>query len=85
MTTTVKFIQNPNFLVGEYKTTEIDNRKLNAEILVKYCNGSTYTIDSKGILISGRGVKNQYSSGDYEVTRQELRRLEKKFRVYTDF
>lgn len=53
---------------GEYKPTQIDDQKQKADMLITACNAGSYTIDTKGIEISGRGVKCRYQNGCYEVT-----------------
>lgn len=65
--------------------TTVDIQKQNAQILVKYANGGSFTIDTKGMEISGRGVATQYSNGCYEVSEAKLNSLRKSFDVTTDF
>jgi len=69
----------------EYKTTFIDELKAKADMLIEYCNGDSYTVNTKGIEISGRGVKTQYGNGFYEVTESKLCKLESEYNVMTNF
>jgi len=85
MTTTVTYFKESGITSGEYKRTDIDNRKDAADMLIEYCNGGSYTINTKGIEISGRGVKNQYGNGFYEVTETMLRKLQNSYNVMTNF
>ena len=70
---------------GEYKTTSIDELKNNAEILIENCDGTSYTINTKGIELTGRGIKARYSNGNYEVTENLLHKLQAKYNVMTNF
>jgi hypothetical protein len=86
MKVTAYFIPNPNFRTpGEYKSTSVDELKSNADMLIESCNGGTYTIDTKGTELTGRGVKCRYSNGNYEVTENLLRKLQVKYNVMTNF
>ncbi len=71
--------------MGEYKETAIDTRKATADILVKYANGGSFTVQTNGIELNGRGVKATYSNGAYEVTTNKLEQLSKTYKVETDF
>ncbi len=86
MTATTYFIPNPNYTEpGEYRRTSVDEMKDKADMLIEHCNGSSYTINTKGVEISGRGVKCRYSNGNYEVTENMLSKLRKEYNVITDF
>ena len=86
MTVTSYFIPNPNYTEpGEYKITLVDEMKDKADMLIEACNGGSYTINTKGKEISGRGVKCRYSNGNYEVSENFLRKLREKYIVMTDF
>lgn len=86
MKTTAYFIPNPDFIpVGEYKRTAIDDAKDKADMLLTACNGGSYTINTKGIELSGRGVKCRYDNGCYEVTEGLLNKLRSKYNIMTDF
>ena len=65
--------------------TLIDIQKTNANILIKYTNGGSYTIDTKGMEISGRGVKAQYDNDCYEVSETKLNSLKKTYNIVCDF
>ena len=65
--------------------TSVDLQKANADILIKYANGGSFTIDTKGREIVGRGVQTRYSSGWYEVTTKKLESLQETFDVRCDF
>lgn len=79
------FVPNPDFIeCGEYKRTKIDEMK-DKSMLIEACNGGSYTIDTKGVEISGRGVKCRYSNGNYEVTENKLNQLREKYNFMTNF
>ena len=65
--------------------TQIDNRKQNAQILIESANGGSFTINTKGLEITGRGVKTQYDNGYYEVTSSKLENLKKQYHVECNF
>ena len=46
---------------------------------------SGITINTKGIELTGRGVKAHYSNGNYEVTENLLHKLQIKYNVMTNF
>lgn len=69
----------------EKMNTLIDTRKQNADILIEYANGGSFTIDTKGREISGRGVIERYENGNYEVTTAKLNSLRKVFNIQTNF
>lgn len=78
-------VDKPFIEKGEYKPTQIDDQKQKADMLITACNGGSYTIDTKGIGISGRGVKCRYQNGCYEVTEPQLKKLQAKYNVMTYF
>lgn len=79
-------IPKPDFKEkGEYKATKVDEMKNNADMLITACNGGSYTISTKGIELSGRGVKSRYSNGNYEVTEKFLSKLREAYNIMTDF
>ena len=66
--------------------TALDTRKENADILVEYANGGSFTIrNSKNVSISGRGVKEIYDNGCLEVTSAKLESLKKTYTVECNF
>lgn len=66
--------------------TIIDTQKQNADILVEYANGGSFTIiNQTGVEIKGRGVKKVYENGSIEVTTNKLNKLREKFNVITNF
>jgi len=70
---------------NEYKPTLIDEQKAQADMLIEYCNGGSYTVNTKGITISGRGVKSHYGNGFYEVTESRLRKLQSEYNIMPNF
>jgi hypothetical protein len=83
-----KLVNDPTAVMAarsEYPRTLIDDRKDAADMLIEACNGGSYTINTKGIEITGRGVKRRYFSGNYEVTEKMLRSLEAQYNVMTNF
>lgn len=71
--------------MGEYIPTSVDKVKENADILIEYANGGSYTINTKGVELSGRGVKFRYSNGNYEVTTKRLEKLQSSYKVVPNF
>ena len=65
--------------------TQLDNQKAAAKILIEYANGGSFTINTKGLVITGRGVKTQYENGYYEVTSLKLEQLKKQYHVECNF
>lgn len=67
--------------------TSIDYKKVNADILVEYCNGGSFTIQlqNKSIEIKGRGLKDTYSASRFEVSTAKLNQLRKKYNVQNNF
>jgi len=87
-TITVKgfLVPNPNFQPrGEYRETSVDKAKEKADMLIESCNNGSYTIDTKGIELSGRGVKHRYQNGYYEVTERLLSKLQGQYDVMANF
>lgn len=78
-------VDTPFIEKGEYKRTSIDDAKDKADMLLTACDGSSYTINTKGIELSGRGVKHRYQNGYYEVTEGLLKKLQAKYDIMTDF
>lgn len=72
---------------GEYKPTDLDKRKQEADILLRSCCGG-YTeiwLNNPNVIIPGkRGVK-RYSQRAYAVTDAVLKKLEKSYTVECDF
>lgn len=73
--------------MGQYQPTEIDPRKAQADILIEYTNGGSYTIKlQKPVdLGSKRGIKQQYANGMVEVTETKLAQLRKVYNVQPNF
>lgn len=66
--------------------TALDTRKENADILIEYANGGSFTIrNKKNVFISGRGVKDVYENGCLEVTSSKLESLKKTYTVECNF
>lgn len=85
-TTMVTFIKNNTAqTLGSYTPTQVDNQKEKAQILIEYANGGSFTINTKGIVITGRGVKTTYSNGNYEVTENKLNQLKNKYTWAVNF
>jgi hypothetical protein len=83
-TTTLTF--SNRHLAGDYTPTAIDASKANADILIKYANGGSFTIAAKtGVKVDGRGVKCVYGNGRIEVTARKLEQLRKTYTVQPDF
>lgn len=78
-------VDTPFIERGEYQRTSLDDAKDKADMLITACSSDSYTIDTKGIEISGRGVKCRYQNGCYEVTETKLKKLQAKYNVMTDF
>ena len=83
---TLKLIKDAQPM-GVYQPTLIDEMKKNADILVHYANGGSFTIEVKNpsIKVKGRGVKCCYENGNFEVTENKLKQLEKQHKVICDF
>lgn len=71
---------------GKMEKTSLDTRKENADILIEYANGGSFTIrNKKNVFISGRGVKDVYENGYIEVTSAKLESLKKTYTVECNF
>lgn len=66
-------------------TTIIDTQKKEAQMLIEYANGGSFTVNMKGEKISGRGVKTDYGNSLYEVTQNKLDALKKSFTWMPNF
>lgn len=66
--------------------TSIDTRKQQADILIEYANGGSFTIKNQtGVTVSGRGVKKVYENGNIEVTTNKLNKLREQYHVECNF
>lgn len=67
--------------------TLIDQRKKQADILIEYANGGSFTIkiQNKNIDVKGRGVKTTYDNGNIEVSRSLLDKLSTKYKVECNY
>jgi hypothetical protein len=85
----ITFIPNPNYRAGTYKPTLIDEMKAKADMLLKYANGGSYTIQfqngASDTILTGQGVKGHYGNGCYEVTENRLRKLQTIYNWQCDF
>lgn len=86
MEVTAYLVPNPDFIEkGEYKPTELDNKKAAVDILITSIDGSYYTLHlQKPVNLPEKGVK-RYGNGDIAVTRRVLDKLEKQYNVLPDF
>lgn len=68
-------------------TTTTDIRKSEADILIEYANGGSYTIKIKdGVdLGSKKGVRQHYDNGNVEVSASKLEQLQKRYKVEPNF
>lgn len=73
--------------MGERKLTKIDEQKANADILIEYCNGGSFTIKiQKPVDLGGkRGIKRTYANGMIEVTESKLNWLQARYNVQPNF
>lgn len=64
-----------------------DIRKENADILIEYANGGSFTIKNQnGVdLGSKRGIKATYENGFIEVTESKLNQLRTQYAVECNF
>ncbi len=86
MKATSYLIPKPDFIpVGKYTPTDLDDQKQKADMLITSCDGGSFTINTNGIELSGRGVKHRYDNGYYEVTEGMLNKLRAKYNIMTDF
>lgn len=79
-------VPNPNYrYVGEYKETELDHQKKQADILLTSIEGNWYTLWlQKPIEVKGRGVR-RYSDSVVAVTESVYSKLEAKYNIMCDF
>lgn len=70
---------------GEYKETELDHQKKQADILLTSIDGNYYTLClQKPLEIKGRGVR-RYSDSVVAVTESVYNKLEAKYNIMCDF
>lgn len=79
-------VPNPEFQPkSEYKATELDTKKGNADILLQSIDGNYYTLKlNKDIDIKGRGIKF-YDGNVVAVTERIYNTLRTKYNVVCDF
>lgn len=79
-------VPNPNYIPrGEYKETELDRQKKQADILLTSIDGNYYTLRlQKPIELKGRGVE-RYSETVVAVTESVYTKLKAKYNVMCDF
>jgi hypothetical protein len=66
--------------------TKIDKRKEEADILIKYANGGSFTIKNQtNVKINSSGIKDVYDNGYLEITSKLLNKLHKVYKIETDF
>lgn len=83
---TVKYQGGNRSFQGQYKETDTDRKKKNADILIKYANGGSFTVSVKPhVIVKGSGVKDRYDSGNYEVSSNKLKQLQKVYSSMCDF
>ena len=70
-----------------YMKTTLDIRKEQADFLIEYANGGSFTIkrQNKNIEVSGRGLKSIYENGMMEVTERLLNKLSSIYKVECNF
>lgn len=80
------FVPNPDFIpVGEYKETDLDRQKKQADILLTSVDGNYYTLRlQKPIEVKGRGVR-RYSDNVVAVTESVYNKLQERYNVMCDF
>lgn len=80
------FVENPDFVEkGEYKETELDKQKKQADMLLTSIDGNYYTLFiQKNIEIKGRGVK-RHSGNVVAVTENIYYKLRDKYNILCDF
>ena len=71
--------------IGFYTPTLIDDAKAASAMTIEACNGGSYTLNPKGIALTGRGVKTQYSNGFVEVSAAKLKALQGKYNIQPNF
>lgn len=79
-------VHNPNFIPkGEYKETELDRQKKQADILLTSVDGNYYTLRlQKPIEVKGRGVR-RYNDNVVAVTESVYNKLQEKYNVMCNF
>lgn len=78
-------VPNPNFIVGVYNPTALDEQKKQADILLTSIDGGYYSLRvQKQIEITGRGVR-QYSNGIIVVPHHIYEKLESRYDIMCDF
>lgn len=82
----VKYQGGNRSLQGQYEDTDTDNKKKDSDILIKYANGGSFTVSVKPhVIVKGSGVKDRYDSGNYEVSSNKLKQLQKVYSSMCDF
>ena len=61
--------------------TTLEQRKENADILIQYANGGSFTVKSR---VELKGCK-RYENGNYEVSSSRLAKLRTQYKVECDF
>ncbi len=71
---------------GEYKATELDKAKAEADVLLESIDGNYYTLwlNNEAITVKGRGVKES-DGRRVVVTEKVYDRLKEQYRVMCDF
>ncbi|MDR1223281.1 MAG: hypothetical protein LBL07_10470 [Tannerella sp.] len=84
---TTGYFTTPKPIRRKYPRTLIDDQKDAADMLIEGCEGNTYTVNTKGIELTGKGVKCRYNNDGsyYEITERLLRRLEAQYNIMTNF
>lgn len=81
----VGYFIKSDYIKGEYKETELDRQKKQADILLTSVEGNWYTLFlQKPIEVKGRGVK-RYSDNIVVVTESVYNKLQAKYNVMCDF
>lgn len=81
----VGYFITSDYIKGEYKETELDRQKKQADILLTAVEGNWYTLFlQKPIEVQGRGVK-RYSDNIVVVTESVYNKLQAKYNVMCDF
>lgn len=80
----VGFFTKSEIIRGQYKATELDNKKKQADMLLT-CIDDKYSITVlNGVELKGRGVK-KYSNGTYAVTEKVYEQLKSRYNIVCDF
>lgn len=79
-------VHNPNFIPkGEYKETELDRQKKQADILLTSVDGNYYTLRLQTpIEVKGRGVR-RYNDNVVVVTESVYNKLQERYNVMCNF